>query len=171
MECLTCTESLTAFMDGELSPDQAKNIESHFTQCTPCHDDYRSLLHTYQLVEQVDLLELNPDLWTRIHSEITDLSPSESTWLASLRSLFGIRWVPIAAGTLGVAFLSLFFVNQPNPEVQQKAFDKYVREREQLELPRVPVSPNASSLELRIAYPNPFIVSDNRPQENPFKLE
>ncbi|MCH7802526.1 MAG: zf-HC2 domain-containing protein [Acidobacteria bacterium] len=170
MECLTCTESLTAFMDGELSPAQAKKVESHFTQCTLCHDDYQSLLHTYQLVEQVGLLELDPNLWTRIHSEITDLSPSESTWLASLRSLFGIRWVPIAAGTLGVVFLSLFFVNQPNPEIQD-AFDEYVREREQLELPRVRVSQNASSLELRIAYPNPFIVSDNRPQENPFKLE
>ena len=170
MECLTCTESLTAFMDGELSPDQAKRVEIHFTQCTPCHDDYQSLLHTFQLVEQVGLLESDPDLWTRIHSEITDLSPSESTWLASLRSLFAVRWVPITAGTLGVVFLSLFFINQPNPEIQQ-AFREYVREREQLELPRVGVSQNASSLELRTAYPNPFIVQVSRSQENPFKLE
>ena len=170
MDCLTCTESLTAFMDGELGPDQAKKVEIHFTQCTPCHDDYHSLLHTYQLVEQVGLLELDPDLWTRIHSEITDLSPSESTWLASLRSLFGIRWVPIAAGTLGVVFLSLFFINQPKPEIQQ-AFREYVREREQSDVPRVRVSQNASSLELRTAYPNPFIVQVSRSQENPFKLE
>ncbi len=170
MECLTCTESLTAFMDGELSPDQAKNVEIHVTQCTPCHDDFQSLLHTYQLVEQVGLLDLDPDLWTRVHSEITDVSSSESTWLASLRSLFGIRWVPIAAGTLGVAFLSLFLINQPDPEVQQ-AFREYVREREQLEVPRVRVSQNASNLELRTAYPNPFIVHDRRPQDNPFKLE
>ena len=155
MECLTCTESLTAFMDGELSPAQAKKVESHFTQCTLCHDDYQSLLHTYQLVEQVGLLELDPNLWTRIHSEITDLSPSESTWLASLRSLFGIRWVPIAAGTLGVVFLSLLFVNQPNPEIQQ-ALREWFTEREQ---------------EVRTAYPNPFIVHDRRPQENPFRLE
>ena len=170
MECLTCTESLTAFMDGELSPEQAKNVEIHVTQCTPCHDDYQSLLHTYQLVEQVGLLDLDPDLWTRIHSEITDVSPSESTWLASLRSLFGIRWVPIAAGTLGVAFLSLFLINQPDPEVQQ-AFVEYVREREQLELPRVGISQNASNLELRTAYPNPFVVHVRGSQENPFKLE
>ncbi len=170
MECLACTESLTAFMDGELSPDQARKVELHFTQCTPCHDDYQSLLHTYQLVEQVGLLELDPDLWTRIHSEITDVSPSESTWLASLRSFFAIRWVPIAAGTLGVVFLSLFFVNQPNTETQQ-AFREFVREREQLELPRVRVSQDTSSLELRTAYPNPFIVHAHNPQENPFKLE
>ncbi len=170
MECLTCTESLTAFMDGELSPDQARKVELHFTQCTPCHDDYQSHLHTYELVEQVGLLELDPDLWTRIHSEITNLSLSESTWLASLRSLLAVRWVPIAAGTLGMVFLSLFFVNQSNTEIQQ-AFREYVREREQLELPRVSVSQNASSLELRTAYPNPFVVHDRRPQENPFKLE
>ncbi len=170
MECLTCTESLTAFMDGELSPDHAKKVEIHFTQCTPCHDDYQSLLHTYQLVEQVGLLELDPDLWTRIHSEITDLSLSESTWLASFLSLVAIRGVPSAAGTLGVVFLSLFFVNQPNPEVQQ-AFREYVREREQSDVPRVRVSQNASSLELRTAYPNPFIVQVHRSQENPFKLE
>ncbi len=170
MECLTCTKSLTAFMDGELNLDQAKEVEIHFTQCTPCHDEYQSLLRSYQLVEQGGLLELDPDLWTRIHSEITDQSLSESTWLASLRSLFTVRWVPIAAGTLGIVFLSLFFVNQSNREIQQ-AFREYVREREQLELPRVSVSQNASSLELRTAYPNPFIVQVSRSQENPFKLE
>ena len=170
MECLICTESLTAFMDAELSPAQAKEVENHFTQCTPCHDEHQSLLHSYQLVEQASLLELDSDLWTRIHSEITDVSPSESTWLASLQSLFGVRWVPIAAGTLGVVLLSLFFVNQPNTETLQ-AYREYVREREQLELPRVRVSQDTSSLELRTAYPNPFIVHNRNPQENPFKLE
>ncbi len=170
MECLVCTESLTAFMDGELPPGQVKEVEAHFTECTSCHDEYQSLLRSYQLVEQVSLLELDPNLWTRIHAEIADLSPSESNWLASLRSLFGVRWVPVAAGTLGVVFLSLLFVNQPNVETQQ-AFREYLQERRQSELSRVRVSQDASSVELRTAYPNPFIVSDRRLQENPFKLE
>ena len=72
--------------------------------------------------------------------------PSISLW---------VRWVPIAAGTLGVVLLSLFFVNQPNTETLQ-AYREYVREREQLELPRVRVSQDTSSLELRTAYPQPF---------------
>ncbi len=156
MECLICTESLTAFMDRELSPGQVKDVETHLNACTPCHDEYQSLLRSYQLVEQVSLLELDPALWTRIHSEISDVSSSESKWLANLRSLFSVRWVPVAAGMVGVVFLSLFFVNQPDVETEQ-AFLEYVREREQMEL--------------RTADPNPFIVHVRGPQGNPFKLE
>ncbi len=156
MECLICTESLTAFMDRELSPGQVKDVETHLNACTPCHDEYQSLLRSYQLVEQVSLLELDPALWTRIHSEISEVSSSESKWLANFRSLFGVRWVPVAAGMVGVVFLSLFFVNQPDVETEQ-AFLEYVREREQMEL--------------RTADPNPFIVHVRGPQENPFKVE
>ncbi len=156
MECLICTESLTAFMDRELTPGQVKEVETHLNACTPCHDEYQTLLRSYQLVEQVNLLELDPDLWTRIHSEIADLTPSESNWRAGLRSLFGVGWVPVAAGMVGVVFLSLFFVNQPDVETEQ-AFLEYVREREQMEL--------------RTADPNPFIVHVRGPQGNPFKLE
>ncbi len=170
MECLACTESLTAFMDRELPPGQVKEVETHLNKCSPCHDEYQSLLRSYQLVEQVNLLELDPDLWTRIHSEIADVGPSESEWLANLRSLFGFRWVPVAAGMVGVVFLSLFFMNQPDVETQQ-AFREYLQERRQSESPRTSISQNTSSLEFRIAYPNPFIVQDRGPQENPFKLE
>ena len=69
-----------------------------------------------------------------------------------------------------MVFLSLFFINQPDTEIQQE-FREYVKEREQLELPRVGVSQNASNLELGTAYPNPFVVHVRGPQENPFKLE
>jgi hypothetical protein len=157
-------------MDGELPSVQVEKIETHLTECTPCHDEYQSLLRSYQLVEQVNLLELNPDLWNRIHSEISEVSSSESNWLANLRSLFGIRWVPVAAGMVGVVVLSLFFMNQPDVETQQ-AFRQYLQERQQSERSRTSISQDTSSLEFRIAYPNPFIVSDRRPQENPFKLE
>jgi anti-sigma factor RsiW len=157
-------------MDRELPPGQVKEVETHLTRCTPCHDEYQSLLRSYQLVEQVNLLELDPDLWTRIHSEISEVSPPESEWLANLRSLFGVRWVPVAAGMVGVVFLSLFFMNQPDVETQQ-AFREYLQERRQSERSRASIPQNASSLEFRIAYPNPFIVSDRRPRENPFKLE
>ena len=170
MECLVCTESLTAFMDGELPSGPVEDIETHLNECTPCHDEYQSLLRSYQLVEQVNLLELNPDLWTRIHSEISDVSSSKSSWLANLRSLFGVGWVPVAAGMVGVVFLSVFFMNQPDVETQQ-AFRQYLQERRQSERSRTSIAQNTSSLEFRIAYPNPFIVSDRRPQGNPFKLE
>jgi hypothetical protein len=71
---------------------------------------------------------------------------------------------------VGVVVLSLFFMNQPDVETQQ-AFRQYLQERQQSERSRTSISQDTSNLELRIAYPNPFIVSDRRPQENPFKLE
>jgi hypothetical protein len=157
-------------MDQELPPGQVEEVETHLNECTPCHDEYQSLLRSYQLVEQVNLLELNPDLWNRIHTEISAMSSPESSWLATLRSLFGVGWVPVTAGIVGVVVLSLFFMNQPDVETQQ-AFRQYLQERQQSERSRTSISQDTSNLELRIAYPNPFIVSDRRPQENPFKLE
>ena len=169
MECRTCSESLTALMDAELSRDQAKEVESHLTECAECHEEYQSLLDSHQLVERIRPLKLNPDLWTRIHAEITDFRTQESSWILGLRSFFGVRWMPVAAGILGVAFLSLFFVYQRNMETE-RALQAYLQEREQLELVKVSVSRDTSNPVLQPAYPNPFMVSFT-PRGNPFKVE
>ncbi len=169
MECRTCSESLTALMDAEVSSDQAKEIESHLTECAECHEEYQSLLNSHQLVERIRPLPLNPDLWTRIHSEITDVRTEESSWLLGLRSFFGVRWMPVAAGTLGVAFLSLFFVYERNMEME-RALQAYLQEREQLELVEVSASRETLSPGLQAVYPNPFMVTFTS-QGNPFKVE
>ena len=170
MECRTCSESLTAFMDGELSRPQAKEVESHLTECTQCNQEYQSLFDSYQLVERASLLELTQDLWPRIHSQITISDSKRPSWIFSLRSFLGVRWIPITAGTLGVAFLSLFFVYQRNIETEQ-ALHAYLQERERFELIQVRVSQDTSSPELQPVYPNPFMVFHRNPRGNPFKLE
>ncbi len=169
MECRTYSDSLTALMDAELSRDQAQEVESHLTECAKCHEEYQSLLDSQQLVERIRPLQLNPDLWTRIHSEITDVRTQESSWLLDLRSFFGVHWMPVAAGTLGVAFLSLFFVYERNMEME-RALQAYLQEREQLELVEVSLSRDTSSPGLQPGYPNPFMVNFT-PRGNPFKVE
>ncbi len=169
MECRTCSESLTALMDAELSRDQAKEVEIHLTECAQCHEEYQSLLDSQKWVERIKPLQLNPDLWTRIHSEITDVSTQESNWLLGLRSFLGVRWMPIAAGTLGITFLSLFFVYERNMDME-RALQTYLQEREQQEIAEVSVSRNTVSPALQAAYPNPFMVTFTS-QGNPFKVE
>lgn len=169
MECRTYSESLTALMDAELSLDQAKEVECHLTECAECHEEYKSLLDSQKLVERIRPLKLNPELWTRIHSEITDVRTQESSWILGLRSFLGVRWMPIAAATLGVAFLSLFFVYERNMEME-RALQAYLQEREQLELVKLSVSRDISSPSLQAVYPNPFMVSFT-PRGNPFKVE
>jgi hypothetical protein len=112
---------------------------------------------------------LNPNLWTKIHSEITDVRTEESSWLLGLRSFFGVRWMPVAAGTLGVAFLSLFFVYERNMEME-RALQTYLQEREELEIAEISVSRYTVSPALQAAYPNPFMVNLTS-RGNPFKVE
>ena len=169
MECRSYSESLTALMDAELSRDQAKEVESHLTDCAQCHEEYQSLLDSQKWVEQLKPLKLNPNLWTKIHSEITDVRTEESSWLLGLRSFFGVRWMPVAAGTLGVAFLSLFFVYERNMEME-RALQTYLQEREELEIAEISVSRYTVSPALQAAYPNPFMVNLTS-RGNPFKVE
>ena len=170
MDCRACTDSLTALIDGELSAGQKKEVEDHFSQCGRCHEEYQSLLDSYQWVDQLSSLEPTPALWGKIHSEIIDLSTGTPPWLFALQSFFTTRWVPIAAGTLGIVILSALFLSQRNLETQQ-AFQAYLQHREQIEFLHVRHSHNEGMREVTAVLPNPFVVSVSSDQRNPFALE
>jgi len=39
-------EALSAYIDGELTPDRAREVAEHLTMCTPCSAEYETLLAT-----------------------------------------------------------------------------------------------------------------------------
>ena len=169
MDCRTCSESLTAFVDDELSVRDKESLETHLTQCRPCREEHESLLDSYQLVDQLSYLETDPALWTRIHSEITHLPTDKPSWFSPFQSFFSVRWIPITAGALGIALLSFFFLNDSKVEMQQE-FQVYLEEREQMVLQRPPLSPQEGIRAITTDFPNPFTVSYDS-QRNPFALE
>ena len=70
MDCQACIDSLTAFLDDELSAPEREVLETHLTRCRPCRQEHESLLDSYQWVDQLTSLEVDSTGWTRIHSEI-----------------------------------------------------------------------------------------------------
>ena len=170
MDCPTCIESLTAFEDGELSAPDKEALETHLTQCRPCRQEQESLRDSYQLVDQLSYLEMAPDLWTRVHSEITLLPTDQASWFSPFQSIFGVRWIPITAGTLGIAILSFFFLSDPKVEIQQE-FQVYLEEREHMVLRSTPPPLQEGMREITTDLPNPFTVSYDSSQKNPFAME
>ncbi|MEE8350035.1 MAG: zf-HC2 domain-containing protein [Acidobacteriota bacterium] len=170
MDCQTFIESLTAFVDGELGAREREALESHLSRCRPCRQEQESLLHSYQLVDQLSSLEMDAGSWTRIHSEITQLPTAPPSWFTSLQSFFGSRWIPVTVGALGAASLSIFFLRDPTIEIQ-KEFQVYLEEREEMVLGRSPQPPQEVIREITTTLPNPFTVSYDNSQRNPFAPE
>jgi anti-sigma factor RsiW len=52
MTCKHARKKLSAFLDGELVPDEASRIEQHLASCAGCGSEARALTATYQLLER-----------------------------------------------------------------------------------------------------------------------
>jgi anti-sigma factor RsiW len=90
MTCKHARKKLSAFLDGELVPDEASRIEQHLASCPGCGSEARALTATYQL------LECCPQ-------------PLRAEWVAQLATADGRRptaagrWHPILGGRRSVA--------------------------------------------------------------------
>jgi hypothetical protein len=169
MECQICFESLSAFIDGELSPKEGSKIETHLSQCDQCQEEHQSLLYSCQLVEQTLEIEPDPNLWLRVRSEIVTPEVVHLPLLSTLRSLLTTRWVPAATTLVGAVGLSFFFVHQQNVQTAKQGLEDYIEQRERFEVTHV--SANARSEATHPFHPNPFVVHNRDFQENPFRPE
>lgn len=170
MDCQVCSESLTAFIDDELSAQEKEALETHLIQCRPCRQKHDSLLDSYQLVNQLSYLEVDPALWAQIYSKITHLPTDQPSWFSPFQSFVRIRWIPVTAGTFGIVILSFFFLNAPKVEMQ-KEFQVYLEQRQQMVLRRTPLPPQEGIREITTDLPNPFTASYDSSQRNPFTTE
>lgn len=159
MECRSCIESLTAYLDGELSPGEQESVEKHLALCGPCRQEHESLAYTHRLLDRLPELPLDPSLWNRISSALT---PAPAPFLAGfldLRSQLFRRWVPLTA-MAGAAFLLLLVFSLPTPEQDMEGqLWNFVREREQL-------GQNLDRLRA-----NPFVNRKINLERNPFAAE
>ena len=49
MNCFTCENNLSAYVDDELTTDVRRDIEAHLDTCEKCHQEYETLLSTWEL--------------------------------------------------------------------------------------------------------------------------
>jgi anti-sigma factor RsiW len=61
MTCKRTYRRLSAFLDGEVTPEEAARIEQHLATCWGCGDEARALAASYQLLERCPQA-LRPDV-------------------------------------------------------------------------------------------------------------
>lgn len=166
MECQDCTDSLTAHIDGELDPDLTISVELHLESCEGCRQDYRSLLECSDLMERVPWIQPDPLLWSSISANILPLHLPESPWKRFLLPLTSHPWIPVGAGTLGVAVVSLLLL-QPSGSGTREALSEYIQVRERIEMRHETSIQNVGFQNST----NPFRAESIRPRSNPFSKE
>jgi anti-sigma factor RsiW len=75
MDCRQCLDALQARLDGELSPDEARDVDRHLATCAACAREYATLTETHRMVSENLMRYAAPDvLKARIRGAVTDAS-------------------------------------------------------------------------------------------------
>lgn len=117
MDCGSCQENLSLFLDGELGETEAAGIRTHLSLCPECTrvcEDFAAILDSCKLEELTDeIVPPNPNaLWCRISNTIeAELKPEPVPEPPPQpRGLFGRGWNlsfgQAASGVLAIALIS-----------------------------------------------------------------
>jgi anti-sigma factor RsiW len=133
MECRSCTESLTALLDSELTPELRAAVEAHLASCPACTEELRSLELAGTAASALPELEPSPQLWQRVvarleHERLPAARPpaGRDRW----RSLRARPWIPLTAAAGLVGGFILFNTVGPDSRRLETEFTSYIQLRE-----------------------------------------
>jgi anti-sigma factor RsiW len=99
MSCQQTRESLSAYVDGELSPERAMETATHLSSCEECAREYEHLLATVRTLREELVRHRAPDvLRARVRSALREehLAPAER-YIPTPRRGWRIPWHVVAA--------------------------------------------------------------------------
>ena len=70
MNCNNAIKEICQYLDGELSPELKRSLESHLTYCNHCSAVYDSTRKTIDLYCDGKLFSLPDDVRTRLHEAL-----------------------------------------------------------------------------------------------------
>jgi len=79
MQCSEIQENLSAYLDGELDPAGAAELESHLEGCESCRSELESLRSTVELVRSVPRVQAPPVLKQRLASATSSRKPVQES--------------------------------------------------------------------------------------------
>lgn len=116
------TKDISAYCQGELSPDAARQFAEHIISCAKCRREFEEIKLGIRLAEQLPQVAAPDFLWTNIYPAL-----GRERKNSSLKVQWRVRVAAIAAALLVVAALGVWwfsrqgFKNKPFWEVQQLA--------------------------------------------------
>jgi anti-sigma factor RsiW len=134
MTCSDCLESLGAFVDGELSPDEAAQLEAHLATCGDCAAAHQRLVDTSALLRTGLMRYEAPDvLKARIRANLAEPAAGAARQRPSVSIARSAGWQRTAAAAVVVAIASsgLTYVATresagPNP-IQEQVLSSHIR--------------------------------------------
>ncbi|MFQ5340088.1 MAG: anti-sigma factor family protein [Anaerolineae bacterium] len=108
------TELLSAYIDGEVTPDEATRVEQHLPTCRHCADELESLRWTVNLLREVPPIPVPRSFAVRL----ADLEPEPARRRRPLPNwlLNGLQWATAATAALMMLLIAADFLNLGQPE-------------------------------------------------------
>lgn len=170
MECRSCNEALTAYLDGELDSGNLQEVDTHLAGCAECRDELESLKFVYNFPEQLPELNVSEELWDRIYSGVLATQAASHESSSFLQRAWQKRWMPLTATMAGV--LAAFLILTPGTTedtVTEQRFSDFIRQREQITIQNQRLFNDLENHHLSGA--NPFIERVTSRSQNPFLQE
>ncbi|MFW6457061.1 MAG: anti-sigma factor family protein, partial [Planctomycetota bacterium] len=70
MHCENSEQILSAYLDGELSEEERRQVESHIKQCDDCRHELESLRRTVEVLHELPTIPASPDFTSRVLAEL-----------------------------------------------------------------------------------------------------
>lgn len=70
--CRRVFESLSEYLDGELTPEDCRQVEAHIADCPPCVDFLESLKETIAASRHLDLHAAPPSMPPEVLAKLTE---------------------------------------------------------------------------------------------------
>ncbi len=166
MDCKRCAEDLTAFMDEELSAEDAGQVQAHLDHCTSCAGELRSLRESADFIEShKSELEPRAGSWNLVRARIaTAENPSPSHF-------FSLSRLRIAMAALAIiAALGYLQYQQVQRRNLDRYISQYIEERKAQEQAKSVLADSNPRIEIPYA-DNPFIEVKATLADNPFRSE
>jgi len=181
MDCKSCTEDMTAYLDGELNRARFREIEGHLEGCLPCLEELESLKRSGRLVEShLPELEPKPEIWNNLTAKIA--AAQETKRRGGLLSFCAAhRWKAAAAAIAASVVLATglwgFWNHQQSEKALRQYMSEYIQKRDShIHATRARASDARG--ETRTAdsdhaeySDNPFVEVRAEPFDNPFRSE
>lgn len=119
---------LSAYLDAELSPEEAKAVQEHLLDCAACRDAYENLRAAKAALGQLPLADPPGEFWQRIRDPRARRSSPQPAWS---RPYTGRRLAWALAAVLVVLVLAAFPLAKGTVDrlhATEIGVDLYVRE-------------------------------------------
>ena len=121
MSCHDRRPDTSAFVDGQLGPEESAHLQQHLTSCSECRDFHTDLLAAHAVFERARRVRLEPPahIWTRIEARLREkeAAPTPAQRLAALLTV--PRYGYATAFTMLV--VSLFIVANRQDELARRS--------------------------------------------------